>query len=163
MAKSKEDREAERLRAIKIIKDSGLSYVKIEEITGISYSTIAGWMLRGKTPPKYTVDHIEDRINAYLYRSTSNADAIRNMQNKELQSIIEEIRDAALEAKGDIAQMPKKYQDIETWLQGTDLLHDSLYIYNPNTRETKLYDDEVEREKDELSDMIPRIPLKNNK
>ncbi len=162
MAKTKEEKEEQRQRAIKIIKDSGLSYVKIEEITSISYATIAGWILRGKTPPKYTVDHLEDRINAYLYRSTSNADAIRCMTNKELQKTLEEIRDSALTANGDMSQMPKKYQDIATWLQGTDLLHDSLYIFNPNPRETKIYDD-TEREKAEYADIIPRIPPKNRK
>lgn len=162
MAKTKEEKEEQRLRALKIIQDSGLSYVKIEEITNISYATIAGWRIRKKNPPKYTVDHLEDRINAYLYRSTSNADAIRCMANKELQTTLEEIRDAALAAKGDISQLPKKYQDMETWLQGTDLLHDPLYTFNPNPRETKIYD-ETEREKAEVEDIIPRIPLKNKK
>lgn len=162
MAKTKEEKEAERMRALKIIEDSGLSYVKIEEITSIPYDTIAGWKIRGKNPPKYTVDHLEDRINQYLYRSTSNADAVRCMNNKELQKILEEIRDSALAANGDAAQIPKKFQDMESWLQGTDLLHDSLYTFNPNARETKRYV-ETDPMKAEYAELIPRIPLKRDK
>lgn len=119
---------SERLKDL--CQEYGYNLIDIIRITGIPKNTVWGWSSKGREPTAYLFRMVQRAVYEYtkdMEHAKTNGDVIRLMPDERLKELIEEIRDNALEANGNVFNMLKKYQDLSAFIEDTTLAKPSLF------------------------------------
>lgn len=116
---SKEEISAELMR---LFKQSELTHKELAELLGAKVCTIDTWCEGRRTPPQYVLEYVKFKIDNLTRTPTNNAEAIREMDDKDLATFLAEIRDDALEANGVFDNLSDEFKDIDAFLQSDEFV-----------------------------------------